>query len=125
MTSIPGIFACGNVLHVHDVADFVSEEAIIAGTAAALYEGSDFDDGPHSTISAGNGLRYAIPQTITASGETLVSLRVQKPIENCQISMYQGGSRIFNKKHMRLLPSEMVRMTVDLQHDQPVEVFCE
>ncbi len=125
MTSIPGIFACGNVLHVHDVADFVSEEAIIAGTAAALYTGRDIDDGPHSTISAGKGLRYAIPQTITASGETLVSLRVQKPIEHCQISMYQGGSRIFKKKHMRLLPSEMVRMTVDLQHDQPVEVFCE
>ncbi len=125
MTSIAGIFACGNVLHVHDVADFVSEEAIIAGTSAALYSGTENETGPRSTIHAGAGLRYAIPQVVSASGKTLVSLRVQKPIENCQISMYQGGSRIFKKKHIRLLPSEMVRMSVDLQHGQPVEVFCE
>lgn len=66
-TNVPGVFACGNVLHVHDLVDYVSEEATAAGRHAAEYVkngGDKSDDGKEISITATGGVRYTVPSTI-------------------------------------------------------------
>ncbi len=126
MTDIPGIFACGNVLHVHDVADFVSEEAQTAGRAAAAWaaEGSSASGIP-SPVTCSDEFKYVLPQRITRTGKHLFSFRAAFPLENTKVRITQRGKVITSKRFMKLMPSEMVRLHGEVKTGLPVEVHCE
>ena len=109
-TSIPGVFACGNVLHVHDLVDFVSEEAAHAGESAADYVLSGAPEGRCIPLHGRNGVRYTVPQTLhpDAMGETLtVRFRVAAPARDRYISVYCGDRRVQHIKKRVLAPGEM------------------
>lgn len=113
-TSVEGIFACGNVLHVHDLVDFVSQEAAAAGAHAAAYikgtsETADVDE-KVIEIHAENGVRYTVPSTIRLShmeDNLTVRFRVGAVYKNCYISTYLNDERIARKKRPVVAPGEM------------------
>lgn len=117
-TNIPGIFACGNVLHVHDLVDFVSEEAAAAGKNAAGYilgtagnalDAADSTRTEIRVIPAG-GVRYTVPSTVCADRmeDTLkVRFRVGAVYKNCYISVYLDDERILHRKRPVMAPGEM------------------
>lgn len=112
-TEAPGVFSCGNVLHVHDLVDFVSEEAEIAGRGAAelILGKSDAQKLEKPiTVSAENGVRYTVPQMITESGDVSVFFRVADVYKNATITVYDGDEVVYKKKKMHLAPGEMERV---------------
>ena len=113
MTGTEGIFSCGNVLHVHDLVDFVSEEAEQAGTNAARYlrEGLPAIEEP-VTISPVNGIRYAMPQKVSGKEDFTISLRVTNPGQNQYVAVRADGRKIARRKKIRLHPAEMERIKV-------------
>lgn len=112
-TNIEGVFACGNVLHVHDLVDFVSEEAALAGKYAAEYvksDGNHTDAGKEILILHENGVRYTVPEKIHINrmpDELTVRFRVGAVYKNCYISVYAGQKRILHKKKQIAAPGEM------------------
>ena len=119
-TNIEGVFACGNVLHVHDLVDFVSEEAGAAGRNAALYvkTGEKRGDSGNGDIilEAADGVRYTVPETINPAHmdeELTVRFRVGNVYKNCYISIYFDEVRVLHKKRQIMAPGEMedVRIT--------------
>ncbi|NBK90785.1 FAD-binding protein [bacterium 1XD21-13] len=112
-TSIEGVFACGNVLHVHDLVDFVSEEAAAAGRYAAAYVKNTDKDSERRAgirIKPGEGVRYTVPETIdpVRMEEKLpLRFRVDRVYENCYVSIYFENRRIFHKKRRVAAPGEM------------------
>ena len=120
-TNIEGVFACGNVLHVHDLVDFVSEEAKTAGRNAAEYVKnlqSDTDGGEKSskgdaadiTLNPVEGVRYTVPSTINPAhmDENLtVRFRVGGVYKNCYVSAYFDDERVIHKKRPVVAPGEM------------------
>ena len=127
-TNIEGVFACGNVLHVHDLVDFVSEEAGAAGRNAACYvQNGEKNSGTEMAdivLEAVNGVRYTVPETINPArmGEELtVRFRVGNVYRNCYISVYFGEERILHKKRQIMAPGEMedVRITREQLMDVP------
>jgi len=116
MTSAAGIFSCGNVLHVHDLVDFVSEEADRAGHAAARYASGQYTASPAIGVSAGNGVRYVLPQKVSADEDVRISLRVKEPARNGYIVVKGDGKEIARRKIVRLHPAEMQRVNVHAAH---------
>jgi|LSQX01.1.fsa_nt_gb NADPH-dependent 2,4-dienoyl-CoA reductase/sulfur reductase-like enzyme len=114
MTDVPGIFACGNVLHVHDLADWVSVEAEEAGRFAAAYvQERREESGRRIPVRAGEGVRYVLPQTISGERDFILSLRVTAPWRDRAVVIRDGsGKQIRKKKMMRLHPAEMIRIPV-------------
>lgn len=114
MTGVPGIFACGNVLHVHDLADWVSVEAEAAGRFAAAYVQDRREEPRRRTpVRAGEGVRYVLPQTISGERDFILSLRVTAPWRDRTVVIRDGGGKeIRRKKMMRLHPAEMIRIPV-------------
>ena len=112
-TSVEGIFACGNVLHVHDLVDFVSEEAAIAGKNAAAYvkQGESRTPGSRQIIlNPVEGVRYTVPGTIDPlkmDEEVTVRFRVGGVYKNCYISAYFEDQRVIHKKRQIVAPGEM------------------
>ena len=106
-TTCEGIFACGNVLHVHDLVDFVSEEAEIAGRSAADYINNIKEDAINISIHTDGKIRYTVPQTITKNKDTKVYFRVADVFRNVKISVYDGENVIFTKKKAKVAPGEM------------------
>ena len=115
-TSIPGIFACGNVLHVHDLVDYVSEEAEIAGKNAALYIKGELKNDVDIPIEPDGKVRYTVPQKITEKKDTKVFFRVANVYENATIKVYNGDEVIFKTKKPKVAPGEMQCIT--LKEDQ-------
>ncbi len=113
-TSIPGIFACGNVLQVHDLVDYVTEEANLAGRAAARYIDSQRVQGEQIEISPGNNVRYVIPQKIQEPITDPIDfyLRVTEPMSVGEIQFWVGKEEIYRTKKKFLKPAEMIRITV-------------
>lgn len=117
-TNIPGIFACGNVLHVHDLVDFVSQEAAAAGTNAARYVaggGHDAGDSRGVPVSAENGVRYTVPSfvDVDAMDDTLtVRFRVANEYRNRYVSVYLDDERIQHRKKRVMAPGEMEQVTL-------------
>lgn len=106
-TSVEGIFACGNVLHVHDLVDFVSEEAEIAGKSAAEYiKGDTKSDASVSVVTDGK-VRYTVPQRVTSCKEVNVFFRVADVFRNVKINVYKDGELVLSKKKKRVAPGEM------------------
>lgn len=112
-TSIDGVFACGNVLHVHDLVDYVSEEAAAAGKNAAKYiknNGHTEDLGKEIPIHAIDGVRYTVPRTLHVKNmedELTVRFRVGGVYKNCYISAYLNDQRIIHRKRPIMAPGEM------------------
>ena len=111
-TSVDGVFACGNVLHVHDLVDFVSEEAGRAGRNAADYirSGKKCEEPRIIDITAGDGVRYTVPCTVDAaniSEELHLRFRVRNVYKGCAISVKSGDTELVSKKKRIMVPSEM------------------
>lgn len=123
--SVPGVFACGNVLHVHDLVDFVSEEAERAGKNAAHYvaegEGSD---GEATVLKAGPGVRYTVPQTLDAGlmdENVKVRFRVSDVYRDRSVSLYYDGRLISKRKKRIMAPGEMEELILKKSSfDRPV-----
>ena len=124
MTSIPGIFSCGNVLHVHDLVDYVSEEADLAGEFAVQYLDGGFNIPNFSlSIEPKEGVRYVMPQKVTAPGDFTLSLRVTEPFRDKAIWVRDGHRKIARKKLVRLHPAEMIRIKVKADKVQSAKVL--
>ena len=112
-TGVPGIFACGNVLQVHDLVDYVSEEAERAGKGAAklVLEGSE--QNITLTTKAGNGVRYVLPQTIHCDSEDVsLFLRVTQPFGKVRFTVSAGDQVLAVAKRLKAAPGEMEKLTV-------------
>ena len=107
MTEVPGIFACGNVLHVHDLVDYVSEEAEIAGCGAAAFLKENPSDDCHITVQPGKGVRYTLPQRISAPEDTTVFFRVSDVHQAVKVCVKADGVTLISKKRPRVAPGEM------------------
>ncbi|MBQ5960388.1 MAG: FAD-dependent oxidoreductase [Oscillospiraceae bacterium] len=108
MTEIPGIFACGNVLHVHDLVDYVNEEADIAGQGAARYLKEGAEDTAHISVKPGNGVRYTLPQRISAAEKTTVFFRVTDVHKAVKVNVKNDeGTVLLSKRRPRVAPGEM------------------
>lgn len=130
-TSVPGIFACGNALHVHDLADFASEEGERAGASAAAFARGDAsaatrtkgEPGESSIeVVAGEGVRYVVPQVISrdAEGPVTLSFRVSDVIEGVRFEVRScddagAGEVLARARDMVAVPAEMRRMKVDAE----------
>ena len=117
MTNIPGVFACGNVLHVHDLVDYVSEEAAAAGRAAAQYVSADDvqEDGKTITLKPMGGVRYTVPSTVRPEHMPdllTVRFRVGNVYKNCYLSVYYGDERVQHRKKQVMAPGEMEQVVL-------------
>jgi len=119
-TNVSGVFACGNVLHVHDLVDFVSEEAESAGKNAVRYiqsGGSAADSISFSEIPlrTGGAVRYTVPASIDpqrAQEETIVRFRVGEIIRGGYVCIYADGKQIARRKRQIMLPGEMEQVVL-------------
>lgn len=117
-TSIPGVFAAGNVLHVHDLVDYVSQEAAAAGRNAARY----IQEGPGSgeealSIHCQNGIRYCVPAAIRphapdADSTLTLRMRVDGVYQNKAIVLRQGQQVLLRRKRRVLAPGEMETLSL-------------
>ncbi len=115
-TEIEGIFACGNVLHVHDLVDYVSEESAIAGKAAAKYIQGKANKEISISLKTDGKVRYTVPQRLTEVADTSVYFRVADVYRDAKIVVRDGDKVIISKKKQRLAPAEMekVELTKDI-----------
>ncbi|NLO84169.1 MAG: FAD-dependent oxidoreductase [Clostridiales bacterium] len=119
-TSQEGIFACGNVLHVHDLVDFVSAESFKAGKAAAAFAKGEMRDGTMIKLVDGFGVRGVVPQKLLKlQGEAepvQVMFRPQAVFENATVYVMDGEREVLKKRKRILTPGEMVELTLTPQH---------
>ena len=115
-TEIPGIFACGNVLHVHDLVDYVSEEAVIAGEAAVRYIKGEKQHGMALKLVTDGKIRYTVPQKITAAEKTKVYFRVSNVYRDVKIVVREGERVLLERRKQKVAPGEMeaVMLTAEL-----------
>lgn len=109
-TGVPGIFACGNVLHVHDLADNVTTESERAGAAAAAYAlGTDAGAVPNCelTVSPAGIAGYALPGRMTSVALTKLNFRVRRPVDAARVRILAGGEELFAGKVRAFKPSVM------------------
>ena len=112
-TQIPGIFACGNVLQVHDLVDYVSEEAERAGLGAAQYVRSDGREYPTVPTKPGYGVRYVLPQNVHVCEEDVsLFLRVTQPFGKVKFTVKSGDTELVTAKRLRAAPGEMEKLTI-------------
>ena len=112
-TAVPGIFACGNVLHVHDLVDYVSDEAERAGKGAVAYIAGGAAKKKAITTKAGSGVRYVLPQTIGSTDtDVTLFLRVTQPEGRVKFSVTDGDKVLAVAKRLRAAPGEMEKITV-------------
>ncbi|MEE1529826.1 MAG: FAD-dependent oxidoreductase [Collinsella sp.] len=109
-TGVPGIFACGNVLHVHDLADNVTTESERAGAAAAAYAlgtGAGAVPDCELTVSPAGVAGYALPGRITAAALTKLNFRVRRPVDAARVRILADGEELFAGKVRPFKPSVM------------------
>ena len=116
-TSIPGVFACGNVAHVHDLVDFVTEESRRAGEAAARYvlSGEERGDGRALNVTAQDGISYTVPQRIRPGRVDRACglfFRVNRVFGDSEVLVTSGETPIARFRRDRLAPGEMERITL-------------
>lgn len=109
-TSASGIFACGNVVHVHDLVDFVSAEARKAGAAAAKYIKDEVKDGEYKEIINGKGITYTVPQKFRAEN-------IDKALE-----IFMRVNNIYKNVKLEVKDEEKVLMSLNKQHLAPGEM---
>ena len=110
-TSVPGIFACGNVLHVHDLVDYVSEESARAGRSAARYvKASSSGSGPVIQITNGNGVRYTVPSFVRVGeldSDLVIRFRSVGVYKDSYIDVSIDGVRSIHRRKQIITPGEM------------------
>mgnify|MGYP006289580395 CR=1 FL=1 len=122
MTSVDGIFACGNVLHVHDLVDFVSEEAAGCGTYVCSYiEGTKVRD--EFPVTAGGNVKYVVPNTYAPERENRFYLRSMIVGNKVTVSASAGGRVLMRKKLRHVQPSEMIQFTLNADDMEGIEAF--
>ena len=114
-TEIEGIFAAGNVLHVHDLADFASKEAETAGVAAAEYVKEGFIKKRNIKIETDGKVRYTVPQKITDDTDVKMYFRVADVYKNVTFNIKDGEEVIFSKKAIKAAPGEMEEITLSAE----------
>ena len=114
-TSLPGVFACGNVLHVHDLVDFVSQEAAKAGENAAHYILSGQGETATVRLEGKNGVRYTVPQQLDPhhmADSVTVRFRVGQPYQQAALCVYTDGKLLRRVPKRILTPGEMEQFTL-------------
>ncbi len=109
-TSMSGVFACGNALHVHDIVDFVTLEAEKAGKSAAEYVLGKIQKVARITIEAGNKIRYVLPQSIRCGADIELSIRVTCPGEDVEVGFFDGETLIKTVKLRKVHPAQMIKI---------------
>lgn len=112
MTNTPGIFACGNVLHVHDLVDWVSLEAAEAGRCASIFSQKGDTVKQKIPIVFGQGLKYSLPQLVSGDNDFTLSLRVATPCRNRRIVVKDRVREVAQIELARLHPTEMIRIDI-------------
>ncbi|MBQ8014907.1 MAG: FAD-dependent oxidoreductase, partial [Clostridia bacterium] len=113
-TSHKGVFACGNVLHVHDLVDYVTLESQTAGEGAARYVLGQSENPEYITTKGVNGVRYIVPQKINIKndGDVKLYFRVGQVYKNAKTVVKYNGEEIISKKRPRLAPGEMENVII-------------
>ena len=111
-TAVPGIFACGNVLQVHDLVDYVSEEAERAGIAAAELILESKQDSDTLATHAGYGVRYVIPQRLHTQQDSALFFRVKKPFGAVRFVVSDSNGILATAKRQKAAPGEMEKITL-------------
>ena len=114
-TSVEGVFSCGNVLHVHDLVDFVSEESARAGANAVRYIRNGEASGESINVTPGNGVRYTVPCKINKESITdsvHIRFRVTGVYKDTSIVIKSGDNEILRRKSRILVPSEMLDIII-------------
>ena len=113
-TNKEGIFACGNVLHVHDIVDNVTVEAETCGSNAGKFVKNSLERTDSVAIKCGNGIRYTVPKTLfTGKGVSYIRFRVSKVFENTKLVVKCGEEIIVTKDKPIMLPAEMETLVLD------------
>ena len=113
-TGIPGVFACGNVLHVHDLVDYVTLESQTAGEGAARYVLGKTGEHEYVKTKGVNGVRYIVPQKVDIKNDDDVKLyfRVGQTYKNAKVVVKYNGEEILSRKRPRLAPGEMENVVI-------------
>ena len=122
---VPGIFTCGNCLHVHDLVDFVSQEGTAAGKSAAEYVLNNQEAEEKIPVHAGGMMGYVVPNFVDKKASELnFKFRVRKPTEKAFLYITQGDRLLKKQVLTLLLPSIMVEGKVKLENitDEPIEM---
>ncbi len=110
-TSRDGVFACGNVVHIHDLVDFVSAEAELAGTSAGRYADGHRAPADNVRLLPGSGVAYCVPHTVTTEGEHTVHLRVRRAVPSPVLRLRAGDGTVVHERKLRyVVPAEMVTL---------------
>ncbi|MFH1102485.1 MAG: FAD/NAD(P)-binding oxidoreductase [Pseudomonadota bacterium] len=107
-TSMPGLFACGNVLHVHDLVDFVTREALLAGQFAGEWAQGVRRPGDNIRLVPGDNVRYCVPHTLSPERAHTIYMRCKKPMRPCSIRV----GNIMEKKLKFVVPAEMIMLKI-------------
>lgn len=126
-TSVPGIFACGNVLHVHDLVDFVTREAILAARGAASYLADSDKKYDYVPVVAGDGLRYVLPHRINIEAmpekRQTFFMRSVKPMAKARLSIESDKGVIKSRVMRYVKPSEMLSIPVDRDEMKGIKIL--
>lgn len=130
-SQMPGVFACGNVLHVHDLVDYVTAEGRKAGIGAAKYLKNELSPSTGFQTNAGNGISYVLPQRVdypSSDDSVEFSFRVRTPYKDASIVVSSNGKEIKRMKKPTLLPAEMEKVILPkdilqtIQNELTIEV---
>lgn len=134
-TNVDGIFACGNVLHVHDLVDFVSEEGEMAGMSSAGYIKNQFKSSDNRVfIQCKDGVKYTVPTTVdknTINDDVTVSFRPTGVFKNCRVCAAYNREILTSKKRPVAAPGEMEKLTLkreifdNIKSGETVEIYIE
>lgn len=131
MTSVDGVFECGNVLHVHDLVDFVSEEATNAGQRAVMYLNGAKPCKDKIVVKCTGGVRYSVPTVLNRDEETHAQsfkMRVGNVFKKVELAVFADGVKVFGRKRPVVTPGEMENITLTaeqmsvLKHANEVEI---
>ena len=113
-TSIPGVFACGNSLHVHDLVDFVTNEGSICGKSVAKYLNNELQESQYIDVENGSGIGYVLPKKVYLNDELTVKInfRVTKPYNDVKLIIKQDNKVIKEQKKAYLIPAEMESVVI-------------
>ena len=114
-TSVPGIFACGNVAHVHDLVDYVTAESLRAGAAAAKFAAGECKESPSVTVKNGNGVNYTVPQFVRPENldkSVEIFFRTNKVRGKSVIRVTSGDTLIAQFRRERMAPGEMEKISI-------------
>lgn len=127
-TSVSGIFSAGNVLHVHDLVDYVSMESEALARCAAAYVAGKGIATCMLHVKCGKGVGHTIPQKVSGRHDLNLSLRVQNHYRDCRIVVRQNGMEVAAKKMKKAIPAEMIQFRISaakIQQEGALEVSVE